>query len=217
MFGLHLWKRTDDFSRELLKNTDSLYSTAMRLTRNPADAEDLVQETFLKAYRAKDSFESGSNLRAWLFKILHNTFINDYHHRQREKNRFDTSADFSDMEERLADQWSESNYGLQRLPFSDEMSMEVRQALEDLPSQFRVVVELIDLQDFSYAEAAEIIGHPIGTVMSRLARGRKMLQSALQEYAIQEGILKQRPAEAVEARVTPLSAANGSRKGMNRP
>lgn len=164
-----------------------LYSAALRMTRNGADAEDLVQETYLKAYRSFEGFESGTNLRAWLFRILTNTFINTY----RAKQRRPIESDLGDIEDL---------YMYRRLPslgttrsaedqlfdlFTDD---EVKAALESLPENFRMPVLLADVEGFSYKEIAEMLDIPIGTVMSRLHRGRKGMQKRLWDYAEARGL-----------------------------
>ena len=167
----------------------SLYTAALRMTRNPADAEDLVQETYLKAYRAFGSFQEGTNLKAWLYQILTNTFINSYRSKKRrpEQTELDDVEDLylyrrlggleaaaagRSAEEEVLDHFTES---------------EVKEALEALPEQFRMAVLLADVEGFSYKEIAEILDIPIGTVMSRLHRGRKALQKALHEFGMHEG------------------------------
>jgi RNA polymerase sigma-70 factor (ECF subfamily) len=186
-------KKTDPelqerFDAEALPFLSQLYGAALRLTRNPADAEELVQETFLRAYRAFDQFESGTNLKAWLYKILTNTFISSYRKKQREPQT--VSADANE-EFNLYDRMVESNLTpeaelLDRIP--DE---EVKAALEGLPDQFRTAVLLADVEGFSYQEIADITGVAIGTVMSRLHRGRKALQRALWEYARSRGLVEE--------------------------
>jgi len=159
------------------------------MTRNPADAEDLLQETFLKAYRAYDRFEDGTNLRAWLFRILTNTYISTYRTKQREP----IVEDMGEVEDlylyrRLAATGmsrSAEDAALERLT-----APEVLEALDNLPEQFRLAVLLSDVEQFSYKEIAEITDVPIGTVMSRIHRGRKSLQEALAQYAAQEGLLE---------------------------
>jgi len=190
MFGFRFWRGLDGFSKELVALVDGLYPTALRLTRNPSDADDLIQETILKAYRFRDQFNEGSNLRAWLFKILLNTYINQYHKDRREREKVLGDKDFSEIEDRYIEEWSESAFGQQRLPFSEEMSDEVLKAMNELLPEYRIVIELVDIQGFSYTEAAEIVGHPVGTVMSRLSRGRAQLKSALLDYARREGYLR---------------------------
>jgi RNA polymerase sigma-70 factor, ECF subfamily len=178
----------DRFEAEALPFLSQLYGAALRLTRNPADAEELVQETFLRAYRAYDQFEAGTNLKAWLYKILTNTFISSYRKKQREPQTVPAEAneDFS-----LYDRLVEANVSpeaelLERIP--DE---EVKAALEAIPEQFRTAVLLADVEGFSYQEIAEITGVAIGTVMSRLHRGRKALQRALWDYARERGLVEE--------------------------
>jgi RNA polymerase sigma-70 factor (ECF subfamily) len=169
----------------------ALYSAALRMTRNPSDAEDLVQETYLKAYRAFDSFTEGTNLKAWLYRILTNTYINSY----RAARRRPEVSDVEDVEDlylyrRLAPAAgaetgrSAEDVALDR--FTDE---EVKAAIESLPDNFRIAVLLADVEGFSYKEIAEITDVPIGTVMSRIHRGRRALQKALHEYAVTQGLV----------------------------
>ena len=170
---------------------DALYSAALRMTRNPADAEDLVQETFLRAYRGFGGFKDGTNLKAWLYKILTNTFINTYRAKKRrpEQTEFDDVEEFSlysrlgGLEAANAGRTPE-NEVLDAMP--DEV---VKEALESLPEQFRMAVLLADVEGFSYKEIADIMEVPIGTVMSRLHRGRKQLQKGLWEFARERGLL----------------------------
>lgn len=169
---------------------DALYRTALRMTKNANDAEDLVQETFVKAYRFWDRFEPGSNCRAWLFKIMTNIFINDY----RSKSRTPTPVNVDDIDDSylynyLAGTQSESNPEQQFL--SKVFDDDVRQAIEELPDDFRVVVILSFLEGFSYQEIAEIVGLQLGTVKSRLHRGRKLLQKQLLDYAVRNGYIKE--------------------------
>jgi RNA polymerase sigma-70 factor (ECF subfamily) len=179
------------FADAAMEFMPSLYSGALRMTRNPADAEDLVQETYLKAYRAYSSFEEGTNLKAWLFRILTNTFINSYRAKQRRPGETDLE-DVEDLymyhrlgglEAAMAGRSAEDEL-LER--FTDD---EVKQALEDLPEQFRVAVLLADVEGFSYKEIAEILDVPIGTVMSRLHRGRKGLERRLLGFAEAQNLL----------------------------
>jgi RNA polymerase sigma-70 factor, ECF subfamily len=164
------------FEREALASLDSLYRAARRLTRAPADAEDLVQDTYLKAFRAADRFEPGTNLRAWLFTILHNTARN----RARDRAR-DTVAIDSEVVDRAADApaaiGSVSGRGEtpESLLLRDTLGPELQAAIDDLPEAFRQAVWLRDVEEFSYAEIAEMLSVPIGTVMSRISRGRRLL------------------------------------------
>ena len=161
------------FAREALSYLDSLYGTALRLTRRPADAEDLVQETYLKAFRASAQFERGTNLKAWLFTILHNTFLNMRRHDVR--NPVDVDSDTVD---RAADLVAQDQTPEQLLTRAT-LDVDLQAALDALPDAFRQAVWLRDVEEFSYAEIAEIIGTPIGTVMSRISRGRRMLYERL--------------------------------------
>ena len=178
------------FADQAMDHMSSLYTAAMRMTRNPADAEDLVQETYLKAYRAFNSFQEGTNLKAWLYKILTNTFINSY----RAKKRRPDETDLDDVEdlylyrrlgglEAAAAGRSAEEEVLDH--FTDD---DVKAALEALPEQFRMAVLLADVEGFSYKEIADILDVPIGTVMSRLHRGRKALQKALLDFGIERGL-----------------------------
>jgi RNA polymerase sigma-70 factor (ECF subfamily) len=179
------------FSSLAMEYMPALYSAALRMTRNPSDAEDLVQETYLKAYRAFGGFEAGTNLKAWLYRILTNTYINTY----RAKKRRPEIADVEDVEDLYlyrhlgADQASglgrsAEDEALDR--FTDE---DVKAAIESLPESFRMAVLLADVEGFSYKEIAEITDVPIGTVMSRIHRGRKALQKALYEFGSARGLV----------------------------
>ena len=179
------------FQEEALPLLDSLYSGALRMTRNPADAEDLVQETMLRAYRAFDRFEAGTNLKAWLFRIMTNAYINTYRKKQREplKVSQDELEEF-DLYQELKLHDPEYSRSAETVVLDQLVDSDIIQALDDLPEQFRLAVLLSDVQDFSYAEMAEIMDVPIGTVMSRLHRGRKALQKRLLDLAKEKGIVK---------------------------
>ncbi len=178
------------FAEQALEFMPALYSAALRMTHNPADAEDLVQETYLRAYRGFGGFESGTNLRAWLYRILTNTYINSYRAKQRrpDERQLDEVEDFylyrriGAVEEAMAARSAEDE--LMDL-FTDD---EVKAALDSLPEQFRLAVYLADVESFSYKEIADILDIPIGTVMSRLHRGRKAMQKELYEFAVQRGL-----------------------------
>jgi RNA polymerase sigma-70 factor, ECF subfamily len=184
-------RRRERFQREALVHMDALYGLALRLSKHERDAEDLVQDAYLKAYQHFDKYREGTNCKAWLFKILTNTFINRYRKRQRENTFLAEDAAPSPLERLAAKvpnpvrQSAASQTELFQRLFGDEVS----RALEKVPVDFRMCVLLVDLYGFSYKETADIIGCPIGTVMSRLYRGRRLLQTMLVEYAIHEGII----------------------------
>ena len=191
------------FADLAMEHMDSLYAGALRMTRNPADAEDLVQETYLKAYRGFGSFEEGTNLKAWLYRILTNTYINRY----RQQKRRPDETDLDDVEDfylyrRLGGideaRISRSAEDVMFEMFTDD---EVKEALESLPETFRMAVLLADVEGFAYKEIAEILDIPIGTVMSRLHRGRKALQKRLYDFAVQRGLVERVEGEDVEERI----------------
>jgi len=169
---------------------DSLYSTAYRMTRNPQDAEDLVQETYFKAYRYYDKFQEGTNFKAWIFKILKNTFINNY----RKKQKTPPQSDFADIEDSFESQVSKEVREQIKSPeeelLEDVLDEDVQRALDSLPADYKMAVILADLEGFSYKEIAEILELPLGTVMSRLYRGRKLLEAGMLEYAREHGYLR---------------------------
>ena len=179
------------FQREALPLLDSLYAGALRMTRNPSDAEDLVQETMLRAYRAFDRFEEGTNLKAWLFRILTNAYINTYRKKQREPQKVssDEIEEF-DLYRELKNHDPAFSESPESLVLDNLVDSDITDALDDLPEQFRMAVILSDLQGFSYAEMAQIMDVPLGTVMSRLHRGRKALQKRLWDLARAKGIVK---------------------------
>ena len=180
----------EQFTADAMQYAPQLFSTALRMTRNRSDAEDLVQETYIKGWRSFHTFQEGTNLRAWLFRIMTNTFINNYRAKQRRPeeegleevedlylyrrlNTFDQSRMSASAEDQMMDL------------FPDE---DIREALEELPEVFRMPVLLADVEGFSYKEIADILDVPIGTVMSRLSRGRKAMHKSLYEYAVRRGL-----------------------------
>jgi RNA polymerase sigma-70 factor (ECF subfamily) len=182
------------FVDDAMEFMPSLYSAAMRMTRNAQDAEDLVQETFLKAYRAYPGFAEGTNLKAWLYRILTNTYINSY----RAKRRRPEETELEDVEDlylyrRLAGADGASGRSAEEEALERFTDDEVKAALESLPEGFRLAVLLADVEGFSYKDIAEIMDVPIGTVMSRLHRGRKALQKALAEYGLERGLVEAHP------------------------
>jgi len=194
-----------DFDSQAMPYLDSLYNTAYRMTRSAEDAEDLVQETYFKAYKYYDKFEEGTNLKAWLFKILKNTFINNY----RKKKLEPRSVDFAEIEDSFERIVRKDNSDQPADPeaeyFHGVLDDDVKRALDSLPYDYRMVVILADLEDFSYKEIAEILDCPVGTVMSRLYRGRKLLEKALLRYARQHGYI--RGAEPTKMRTRPKPPA----------
>ena len=179
------------FAELAMEHMPALYTAALRMTRNPSDAEDLVQDTFLKAYRAFDRFEEGTNLKAWLYKILTNTFINNY----RAAKRRPEKADVEDIEDlylfHRLDSLATAGTGrsAEEELFDRITDDDVKQAIESLPEAFRIAVLLADVEGFSYKEIADITDVPIGTVMSRIHRGRRALQKALAGSAVAQGLV----------------------------
>ncbi len=186
-----------EFEALALAHLDSLYASALRLTKNERDAEDLVQDTCMRAYRFFDKFERGTNIKAWLFRILTNTFINRY--RRKVKERTATEGHEQEAVQALffSQEATDQASNPERFLFDRLLSDDVLRAIDSLPIDFRMVVILADLQEFSYKEIADILACPVGTVMSRLFRGRKLLQKMLRDYAAGLGVVTAREAPEV--------------------
>lgn len=196
--GNGMWARRSGKEREsrrrafeaaCVEHLDALYASALKLTRDATRAEELVQDTYLRALRAEDGFEWGTNLKAWLFRILTNTFINDYRHRIHERRYAERAAVEPLYDEVLDRQAREHAADPEASLFTSFFRRDLERALDELPDEFRAVVVLADLQGFAYKEIADMLGCPIGTVMSRLHRGRRLLQRALVDYAVAAGIV----------------------------
>ena len=179
----------DDFERDALAHLDSLYSMAMRLTRSPADADDLVQDTYLKAHRFSDHFEAGTNLKAWLFKILTNTFINKYRRSTRERDVLEDAGQGPVGEGVMSHAAMRALTDPVGAALQPLVAAEIERALDTLPEDYRTMILLADVEELSYKEIAEVVGCPIGTVMSRLHRARKQMQTHLYEHARHLGIV----------------------------
>lgn len=207
-------KRRSEFEHTALPHMNALYGAAYRLTRNPRDAEDLVQDAMLRAYRFWDSFQKDSNCKAWLFRILSNTFINHYQKRKRTREVLEAAiaeqsvTDGVLVQERSANQRDPEGQLLDRM-----LSDDVMRALEALPRDFRLAVVLCDIEGFSYKEIAEIMECPVGTVMSRLHRGRRLLAKNLRDFALEQGIIKRDP--EAEAAAPEASKSKDSDKGAD--
>jgi len=180
-------KKQREFEREALPHMDVLYNFALRTTGNADDAQDLLQETYLKAFRFWDKYEKGTNIRAWMFRIMKNSYINRYRKETKEPDKVDYE-DIENFYNSIRADHTDSN-DLQEKIFSGLLGDEVARALESIPEDFRTVVILCDIEGLTYEEIAEFIECPIGTVRSRLHRGRKLLQAKLMEYAKSQGYL----------------------------
>ncbi len=184
-----------DFSAQALSHAESLYNTALRMSRNAQDSEDLVQDTFYKAFRSLKQFQEGTNFRAWLFKILVNTYISKYRKATKEKGTsgYDDVEEFSlygQVHNRLETPTDTPSQMLDRF-----LSEDIKKAIDRLPDVFREVVLLVEIEGFSYQEAADMLETPVGTIMSRLFRGRKILQKSLWDYAVDYGYVKEKKKE----------------------
>jgi RNA polymerase sigma-70 factor (ECF subfamily) len=205
----------DSFAEEALSYMDAMYGVACRLTRNPTEAEDLVQDALVKAMRAREQFHAGTNLKAWMFRILTNTFINKYRRGGLERSVLDgPDAD------PLVDGWVSAST-MRQLRDPEQIALrpivegEVGRALDALPAEFKLAVVLCDVEEFSYEEIAEIMGCPIGTVMSRLHRGRKLLQKSLFSHALAMGIVRGEDEifEPKKAEPTDLASYRAKKRG----
>ncbi|MFH1809169.1 MAG: sigma-70 family RNA polymerase sigma factor [Pseudomonadota bacterium] len=182
-------KERRNFESQALEHARALYGAGLRMTRNAGDAEDLVQETYLRAFRFSDRFEPGTNLKAWLFRILTNTFINKYRRRVKEREILEGVDEDVVRNHLISPSSNLPTLNPEAALVDVQLSDEVTRALDQVPVDFRTVVLLADVHEFSYKEIADMLGCPVGTVMSRLYRGRRLLQEQLFDYAVQEGIL----------------------------
>jgi RNA polymerase sigma-70 factor (ECF subfamily) len=204
--------RRSEFEETALVHLDALYGAACRLTRNARDAEDLVQETVLRAYRFWDTFEKDSNCKAWLLRILTNTFINEYQRRKRSRQVLDAAtAEQEATDGVLVHAAAEAQKSPESMLVDRSVSDDVQRALDALPDDFRIAVVLCDIEGLSYKEIADVMGTPVGTVMSRLFRGRRLLQASLKDFAVQRGYLRETPPAATAADPIDLSTYRASR------
>jgi RNA polymerase sigma-70 factor, ECF subfamily len=182
-----LQKRQSEFEAEAVPHMDVLFNFALRTTGNGDDAHDLLQETYMKAFRFWDKYEKGTNVRAWLFRIMKNSYINRYRKETREPGMVDY-GDVENFYDSIRDDSTDSN-DLQQKMYNNMLSDEVTQALQSLPEDFRTVVILCDIEGLTYEEISDFLNCPIGTVRSRLHRGRKMLEDMLRDYAKERGLI----------------------------
>jgi len=189
----HLAPGREAFEAEVIPQLDSLYRLALRLTTDPSRAEDLVQDTVLKAFRSWQSFQPGTNIRSWLFTILRNTFINDYRRRQREPIPMDLEAAEPHATLRAVDDEDPEGTFFARI-----VDAKVLEAIDRLAEDFREVLVLSDIENLSYAEIADVLGIPVGTVKSRLFRARRQLQEVLYDHAVEMGYIRPRPKASAE-------------------
>ncbi len=188
-------ERKREFEAIALEHTDALFNLAWNLTRNRKDAEDLVQESYLRAYRFFDSFQQGTHIKAWLFRILRNTFINRYRAAKVRPDEVDFGKIESGYEKGIEEDFLQANQPVspERAVMDGVLDDEIQTAMDQLPEEYRSVVVMALIEEMSYKEIAAALSIPLGTVMSRLYRGRKQLQAALMEFARQKGILRPMP------------------------
>jgi RNA polymerase sigma-70 factor (ECF subfamily) len=195
LFGRSRDPLRDEFEAEALPHLDSLYGNALRLTRSRPEAEDLVQETLLRAYRFYDRFERGTNIKAWLLRIQYNTFVNRYRRRTKERDITDSMTREPTGQEVMSRESLKALTDPVGTALRPMVVAEIEAALDELPEEHRMVVVLADVEELSYKEIAEVVGCPIGTVMSRLHRARRTLRKRLLDLAEQQGLAPARPAE----------------------
>jgi RNA polymerase sigma-70 factor (ECF subfamily) len=202
-FTVQMLARRDsrkEFEATALPHLDALYGTAYRLARNPRDAEDLVQEALLRAYRFWETFEKDSNCKAWLLRILTNTFINEYQRKRRQREVLDAAtAEQTATDGVLIHEGAQTQKSPEGVMLERSVSDDVQRALDALPADFRTAVVLCDVEGMAYKEIAEIMDCPVGTVMSRLFRGRRLLQQSLAQFAVEQGYVKAGADSASEA------------------
>ena len=203
----------DAFEAEALEHLDALHRVAKRLTRNPTDAEDLVQDALVKAMRARDQYQPGTNLKAWLFRILTNTHINRFRRGGLERSVLDGPA-----ADPLADGWVGASSmramrDAETLALRPILEAEIERALDELPEDFRLAVVLADVEELSYKEIADVMGCPVGTVMSRLHRGRKILQKRLHDHAVALGLAPALPDEADAPAPVDIASFRARKRG----
>jgi RNA polymerase sigma-70 factor (ECF subfamily) len=206
-------KLRKDFECACLEHIDALYASALKLTRSASDAEELVQDTYLRALRFGHRFEWGTNLKAWLFRIQTNAFINEYRHKGRERRYLERAANETIYDEVFDKEAHAFASDPQAHAFTKFFKKDLDRALEDLPDDFRVVVVLADMQGFSYKEIAEMIECPIGTVMSRLHRGRRLLQRELVDWAVEAGLQSRKQKAQKVDQPTDMSAYRSAKRG----
>jgi RNA polymerase sigma-70 factor (ECF subfamily) len=206
-----------DFEVTALPHLDALYGTAYRLARNPRDAEDLVQEALMRAYRFWDTFEKDSNCKAWLLRILTNTFINEYQRKRRQREVLDAAtAEQTATDGVLVHEAAQAQKSPEGMMLERSVSDDVQKALDALPADFRTAVVLCDVEGLSYKEIAEVMDCPVGTVMSRLFRGRRLLQTSLEQFAVEQGYVKSGQAEGAAAEApAPIDLAEYRKKNRS--